>query len=626
MKIKRFSFVFKLLILCSAITFTVHETCIKKLQNQILRLGCTFDSLTYQFPLTLEFSNLKAPFTKLYSLELTHGKARFHFWPLLTQVLTCEITTDQASLNKINEFSLISHNLRSTFSLNLDPYRSKEIHLSLEGPFAVSLLHLYYSCKFGGSLSFQGKLRTGPLKYEGALEINDAKLEFTAHGGGTFKEVHGNFVLSDERIDLLSSSWKGLKEGNGSATGSLFFKKGNFPFEIDINLEKFLLRELAEYSISYTGQVNLQGSFQDILGNKLNKIRKEHHIALTYTKKESSLPSSRSLCKQLQKVPKSTPSVLSVKKIELPHITGPFNGSIIEKDGGNYYLFFRYDTLGPNSIDRYGIPFGLSNFSSHTSYLELDRNFKPIPGTQKEINVASPCAEDARVCQIGSDHFLVYNDFTESEKNAIRSMRISAFDPKKNQVLYSTKLDLDREMMEKNWVPFEFTNGENKEIYFVYDIEKQIFLKLLNPSTSSMEEYKDDPLQNLSWHNTWGKLRGGTPARLINNEYLAFFHSSFLDETGVVWYVMGAYTFDAKPPFRIKAISPYPILFEGIYDTTSCNLAKGNILCIFPMSYALEKKKGENLIHLSCGENDSAIKIVTFDQEALLKSLVKISQ
>ena len=38
----------------------------------------------------------------------------------------------------------------------------------------------------------------------------------------------------------------------------------------------------------------------------------------------------------------------------------------------------------------------------------------------------------------------------------------------------------------------------------------------------------------------------------------------------------------------------------------------------------MEEKHGKQLIHLACGENDAAVKIVTLDQEVLLRSLKKV--
>jgi hypothetical protein len=34
---------------------------------------------------------------------------------------------------------------------------------------------------------------------------------------------------------------------------------------------------------------------------------------------------------------------------------------------------------------------------------------------------------------------------------------------------------------------------------------------------------------------------------------------------------------------------------------------------------------GSDLIHISCGENDSAIKIITFQADRLLKSLIEVN-
>lgn len=121
-----------------------------------------------------------------------------------------------------------------------------------------------------------------------------------------------------------------------------------------------------------------------------------------------------------------------------------------------------------------------------------------------------------------------------------------------------------------------------------------------------------------------GKPRGGSAAKIVGNEYLAFFHSSFCDDDGINWYIMAAYTFEAKPPFRITAVSNYPILFKGIYDSPPLNTANPLARCVFPGTFACETRDGKELIHLPCGENDSAVKIITIDKVALLKSMKKI--
>ena len=129
-------------------------------------------------------------------------------------------------------------------------------------------------------------------------------------------------------------------------------------------------------------------------------------------------------------------------------------------------------------------------------------------------------------------------------------------------------------------------------------------------------------LKNL-WDSQWGAIRGGTPARLIDNQYLAFFHSSFR-ERGKVWYVMGAYTFEAFPPYKVTAISAQPILFDGIYNTKAENTAKKGLRCIFPAGF-VEGYDKEDVFYLSCGENDCATKIITISKRNLLSSLKKVN-
>ena len=87
---------------------------------------------------------------------------------------------------------------------------------------------------------------------------------------------------------------------------------------------------------------------------------------------------------------------------------------------------------------------------------------------------------------------------------------------------------------------------------------------------------------------------------------------------------MGAYTFEAHPPFRMTSISPYPILFQGIYQAPLHRLASRYLYCIYPAGLVLAKEGEREVLHLSCGENDSAIKIITFDKQKLLSSLVRL--
>jgi hypothetical protein len=131
--------------------------------------------------------------------------------------------------------------------------------------------------------------------------------------------------------------------------------------------------------------------------------------------------------------------------------------------------------------------------------------------------------------------------------------------------------------------------------------------------------------QSICWPKEWGGPKGGTPARRVGDQYLAFFHSNFNDLNDINWYVMGAYTFEAKPPFRLTGISYYPILFEGMFDSPPMVKANPRLRALYPSGFVVEKlEDGRELIHVSCGENDSTLQIVTIDKDALFKTLKRL--
>jgi len=87
---------------------------------------------------------------------------------------------------------------------------------------------------------------------------------------------------------------------------------------------------------------------------------------------------------------------------------------------------------------------------------------------------------------------------------------------------------------------------------------------------------------------------------------------------------MGAYTFEAAPPYKITSITPCPIVFPGIYESEFLNTADPSKRIIYPAGVALEIKEEKTLLHVSCGENDCAIKIVTIDYQKLRKSMLPL--
>ena len=123
------------------------------------------------------------------------------------------------------------------------------------------------------------------------------------------------------------------------------------------------------------------------------------------------------------------------------------------------------------------------------------------------------------------------------------------------------------------------------------------------------------------WEKKWGKIRGGTPALLLDSgEYITFFHSSFREKS-LLWYVIGALTFEGKPPFAIKSISQWPILFKDMYKTPIAQGKNRVLRALFPGGLAFDTIQGREVFHVLCGENDTSIKLLTLDKEVLLKHM-----
>lgn len=355
--------------------------------------------------------------------------------------------------------------------------------------------------------------------------------------------------------------------------------------------------------------------------NLKSSLKKAHNKALSTAKKNETLlhslhlslenlMKSRELPPLLTNIPfaDDTGIVLSVDQVKIHSVTAAYNASIGLFEN-RYFLFFRYNTP----------TFGTDSYFSNIGYVPLGQNFEPLENEFSKIETNSTFSEDARFFQSEGRSFLIFNDVASSLQ---RTIRIGAIDLKKKRLEYITTPHFQSSKMEKNWTPF----SHQGDIHFLYTINPQKILSLPDPCQSRLQPSPTTPDLPLNWTAKWGPLRGGTPALIIDGEYLSFFHSSFEDHKGVVWYVMGAYTFAARPPFKMTRISPHPILFKGIYDTPHEKMANPKVRSIYPAGFIYEERDGKERISVSCGENDSGIKIISMDKEALLKSLTSLAQ
>lgn len=343
-----------------------------------------------------------------------------------------------------------------------------------------------------------------------------------------------------------------------------------------------------------------------------------------------------SLCKSLKAVPyaEDLGIVKAVKKINIEGVVAPYNASMLEdKDG--YLVVFRYDIKerrkfgGITTPFRQKIPFPSQKmpFRTFIGAIRLDKEFNQTSSVLK-IDTKSDFSEDPRIFTAEGKLYLSYNDMQENDVYS-RSMRLAELDPETLQPIFISDIDQHISTVEKNWVPFtrKESSGEEK-IYFGYGINPHKIMGMKDPKSNQMDHPifpHTASLQKTPWkEKKWGVLRGGTPARLVDGQYLAFFHTLFY-ENKRPWYAMGAYTFEANPPYRVTALSAAPIIFKGIYDTPAINTAHSKKKAIYPAGMAFGQEDGKDVIYLSCGENDSSVKILTFDKDALLQSLTPIA-
>jgi predicted GH43/DUF377 family glycosyl hydrolase len=301
--------------------------------------------------------------------------------------------------------------------------------------------------------------------------------------------------------------------------------------------------------------------------------------------------------------------VVGVKQINIRNVT-PYNPSLIQLKSG-YDLFFRYDVLSSKARIA---PFFPGQFEQTTQEF-------------KRIDLKTDYAEDPRIVEVGDELYLFYNDLDQQSLQG-RFMSVANLNRDTYAVNYTTALDMNLQLVEKNWSPFEYIDEQQKARFFIeYRIHPRKLLELPNPQVNDLQNItlpREDSFISLLWPTKWGEIRGGTPAKKIGDEYLAFFHSCFKEDSGLVWFNMGAYTFEAKPPFRLTGISSHPILFKGIYDTPLTHTAPFEKRVIYPGGFVIEKQGERELVHVACGENDCAVKIVTMDLKKLKENLIRL--
>lgn len=302
--------------------------------------------------------------------------------------------------------------------------------------------------------------------------------------------------------------------------------------------------------------------------------------------------------------------IRKIHTIDIPDAPKAYNASLI-KYGNGYLMAYR--------IDDYKVPVGqnLKDYFQHIGIVELDKNFK-AKGPSTQCPHFGRSAADPRLVWIGSQIYLIFGscplNAPHTAAGAVLCMsRItqtsSGFivDP-----FTYLSVAFQNPKWEKNWVPFEY----NEKLYLSYTIDPHVVITPYNEGIC--KEVCRSTATGLQWN--WGTLRGGTPAVFVDDQYLGFFHSSKSGRNKVRYYYIGAYTFEARPPFRLTAISSKPLEHRDFYTTPKTPLTSAKVL--FPCGIVAK----ENTIYVSYGENDGGIKVLEIDKKLLYKSLYPLNQ
>jgi len=318
---------------------------------------------------------------------------------------------------------------------------------------------------------------------------------------------------------------------------------------------------------------------------------------------------------EMPQVADGDPIVVAKKRIVLDAFPDAWNPSLFKIDQG-YLLSFRY------TPDRYN-----ELWLSYIGVVVLNEEFQPISepellNTRRKNSKTPSQSEDARIFAYRGRIFLIYNDNIDKTGPDIwdrRDMFMAELLHSGYHFSLSSPLKLvceEKKLFrncEKNWVPFEW----NKALMLGYTVDPH---EVIYPNLTNGECYHCyESFPQIKWN--YGTLRGGTPALLVDGEYLSFFHSgtvlaSTASFNANLWhYFMGAYTFSSEPPFRIKKITPVPIVSEGFYTESHCPKR-----IVFPGGFVDEGK----YIYLAYGKDDCEIWIATIDKAALKKALVPV--
>jgi hypothetical protein len=270
----------------------------------------------------------------------------------------------------------------------------------------------------------------------------------------------------------------------------------------------------------------------------------------------------------------------------------------------------------------------VSKVANLTGFVWLDEDFKPVgKASLLTINNDVPLkiskAQGARLVKFNNVYFIVYNNILDTKDLETRRMivahliynknRFSISDPK---YLLSFEGDPTR-WREKNWSPFQYKG----RLYFSYTLNPHRVFHL--PRSSSKCQTVAITEKEIDWE--WGELRGGAPAIQDGEHFFGIFHSwkdlKSVQSGGekIAHYFMGAYLFEARPPFQITHISKSPIIGKSFYHSPDYETWKP-LKVVYPCGMLFDHQS----VWAFYGKQDHECWVVKMDKKGLMNSLVAL--
>lgn len=294
-----------------------------------------------------------------------------------------------------------------------------------------------------------------------------------------------------------------------------------------------------------------------------------------------------------------------------------FNPSVIELANGERLLFVRHATFNPHIPPPY-------NTFSKIAWMRLDDT--KVDTNMRFIELPTGVSnkeqwEDPRVQRVGNKLWLTCTNFIQAGPSQPGTGAHQAMAVLDTQTM--KPIGINHPVYGNNGRTIHMNKGHEKNWTWIFHDNKPHMIYSMKPHVvvecdmvcQPVKEYVTEDMNPLWYH---GEPRGGSNPVRIGDEYFAFFHSSTPWWNGRRRYFMGAYAFEAKPPFRITRMTSLPLLMGSNNDKRVLEFP----LVVFPGGAVFDEQKQEWFVVY--GINDCMCGWVKIPHDQLLSLMWKL--